>query len=291
MKKSIVLFFAALIGVAVSAVELIDPEFAKLKDGALVCWKNANNAPVKVENGVVTMTSVKAKLYDSIFQGRRITPSDALYVFSVDVDSPINKAAFLQIKMFVKGKEVVRRSSSTAKIGKSRIFVAATHPQADVIEIAMRVAPNGAGKNFKFSNPKLSIAEDGALFGTWLPGGKGFSVSGVSDNCFTINIDKAEKYHTSMGFFSTVTPGKKYVFESNFKSDLPKMAYLEVKYYNKGKELKRKQTYSTTSEGTLSVEVNSDGCDKVLLQCRVPASAAYVGKKVTFSNFKFKEVK
>ena len=56
-------------------------------------------------------------------------------------------------------------------------------------------------------------------------------------------------------------------------------------------ELKRKQAYSTTSEGTLAVEVNSDGCDKVLLQCRVPASAAYVGKKVVFSNFKFKEVK
>ena len=69
------------------------------------------------------------------------------------------------------------------------------------------------------------------------------------------------------------------------------MAYLEVKYYNKGKELKRKQAYCKTAEGRLAVDINTDGCDKLLLQCRVPAAERYVGKKVVFSNFKFKEVK
>ena len=291
MKKSFLLCFAALSVFAVSAVEIKNPGFEKQKDGVLTAWKNGNNAPIKVENGVLTVTSVKAKLLDSIFQGCRITPSDSCYIFSVDVDAPVAQAAFVQIKMFAKGKEVLRRDSASAPAGKSRIYVAASHPEAGVIEVAMRIRPQGAGKDFKFSNPNLSVAEDGALFGTWITGGKGFSVSDVSDNTFTITINKAEKNHTSMGLVRLVTPGKKFVFESDFKSDLPRMAYLEVKYYKKGKELKRKQAYSTEAEGHLAVEVNTDGCDKVLLQCRVPASAHYVGKKAVFSNFKFKEIK
>ena len=291
MKKIALLCSAVFAVFSAFAIEIKAPGFINCKDGVLASWKNTNKTPVKVENGVLTITSVKAKFLDSIYQGHRIIPSDALYVFSVDVDAAVAKSAFVQIKMFAKGKEVLRRDSHAAPIGKSSIYVAASHPQADIIEIAMRIYDRGIGKDFKFSNPELSVAEDGALFGNWLKGGKGFSVSNVSHKSFTINIENAEKNHTSMGIFQYVSSGKKYVFESDFKSDLPGMAYLEVKYYNKGKELKRKQAYCKNVSGRLAVDINTDGCDKLLLQCRVPAAARYVNKKVVFSNFKFKEVK
>lgn len=289
--KKFAMFFAAVSLFPVFAVELNDPAFAKNKDGVLAAWKNVNKSTVKVENGVLTITAVKAKLWDSIFQGQRITPSDAQYVFSVDVDAPVAKSAFVQIKMFSKNKELMRASSPAAVQGKSRLFVVASHPNADIIEVAMRVNHAGAGKEFKFSNPVLKIAEEGALFGTWIRGGKGFSVSDITDDSFTITIDSAEKYHSSMGISRNVEPGKKFVFEADYKCDAARMAYLEVKYYKGNKELKRKQAYSDSTSGKLSVEVNTDGCDKLILQCRVPAAAKYVGKKAVFSNFKFKEVK
>ncbi|MBO5765506.1 MAG: hypothetical protein J6S24_04410, partial [Lentisphaeria bacterium] len=128
MMKKFAVLFAAVSLLPVFAVELNDPAFAKNKDGVLAAWKNVNKSTVKIENGVLTITAVKAKLWDSIFQGQRITPSDAKYVFSVDVDAPVAKSAFVQIKMFSKNKELMRASSPAAVQGKSRLFVVASHP-------------------------------------------------------------------------------------------------------------------------------------------------------------------
>ena len=291
MKKIIFQLFALLSVVPLLAVEVNDPEFTKNENGVLAAWKNTNKNTVKVVDGTLVVTATKSKLIDSIYQAHRIKPSDAQYLFSVDVDAPAAKCAFIQVKLFARGKELMRPASHAAPAGKSRLFVAASHPAADTIEIAMRIHPVGVGRDFKFSKPVLRVTEDGELFGIWLPGGKGFSVSDVNDRSYTITIDKAEKNHAAMFISRNVVPGKKYVFEADYKSDIPKMGYLEVKYYKKGKELKRKQAYSDNTEGRLSLEVSTDGCDKLMLQCRVPASSRYIGKKVVFSNFKFKEVK
>ena len=87
-----------------------------------------------------------------------------------------------------------------------------------------------------------------------------------------------------------VKSGEKFLFEADYASDLPKMAYLEVKYFNKGRELKRKQSYSDAAQGKLSLEIDSTNCDVIVLQCRVPVAKAFVGKKVTFNNIKLKKL-
>ena len=293
MKNSFASILTAVaVGFTLSAAEISNPGFTLNPKGELTSWTNANKSPVKSENGVLSVTAAKGQWFDSIYQRIKITPSSDQYIFSADINAPVAGAAFVQVKMYSKGKEVIRRQSLSAPAGKSRMTTSAVHPAADVVEVAIRINPAAAGKVFEFSKPVLFTPKDGEICGGWVKGASG-KVSDVSDNQFTITIDKASKSHASMGHLRDVVSGKKYVFEADFKSDLSNMAYLEAKYYKNNKEIKRKQAYSKGlgNEGKLVLEINTDGCDRLLLQCRIPGSDRFVGKKVVFSNFKFKEVK
>ena len=281
---------AGIAGISLFAAEVSDAEFAKFQNGVLAAWKNTNNAKLAVENKVLTVTAVKKKLEDSIYQRQKIKPSDNLYVFSADVDAAVGRSAYVQIKLFDNKKELLRVNSKNAPAGKSRLTVKASHPDATYIEYAMRVNHNGAGKDFKFSNPALRLGDKSEISGPWLRGGKGFDVKFITDNHFEVTIVQEQKLHMAMFVNRRVKSGEKFLFEADYASDLPKMAYLEVKYFNKGRELKRKQSYSDAAQGKLSLEIDSTNCDVIVLQCRVPVAKAFVGKKVTFNNIKLKKL-
>ena len=290
LKKSFVII-AGVLSFSLFAVELTNSDFAKFNNGKLESWRNTNNAKLAVAEKTLTVTAVKGKFEDCVYQGMRIEPSDKVYVFSADVQSDV-KAAYLQIKMFKKNKEILRRNSIVAHSGKLSLVVSATHPDADYVEFAMRINRSGAGRDFKFSNLKLALEEDGRIFDTWMRGGKkGFNVTDISAGGFTINVESAEKLHASMLVVRSVSPGNKYLFEADYTADAPRMAYLEVKYCKGNRELKRKQAYGKAAKGKLSLEINTDGCDRLVLQCRVPLVERFVGKKAAFSNLTLKKVK
>ena len=274
------------------AADVHDAAFSKVRNGELAAWRNTNKAKFSVQDGVLSIIAANGKFEDSIYQGQKIEPSERLYVFSADVDAPIARSAYVQIKMFGKNRELLRKSFVAARAGKSRLTVRASHPEADYIEYAMRIRRNGAGKEFKFSDPTLRTGDSSDLYGPWRlgGGGKGYEIKYLSDNSFVITVAEAKKLHAAVVVSRKVKAGEKFIFEADYSSDMSKMGYLEIKYYNKGKELKRKQCYSDAAQGKLSVEIDCGNCDMLDLQCRVPLVEKYVGKKVTFSNIKLKKV-
>ena len=280
---------AGAISFALSAAELKNPAF-EIKDGSIIAWKNLNKGNVAVQDGVLSYTATKSKLQDSIFQGVKITPSDNMYVFTVDVDAPVAKAVYAQIKFHSKGKELSRHSSFTAKAGKSRLIVSASNENAEHIEVAIRIVDTGAGKIFKISNPKLAIGEKGSLAVNWFKASRGFELEDNIENGFTVKITSAEKLHASVANICNVKPGCNYTFEADYTGDLPKMAYLEVKLFKKGKYIARKNVFAEDASGRLVLKFNSGDSTSATVQCRVPAVQKFVGKKVTFSKFKFMQV-
>lgn len=287
MTKTFFCVFSMILGASLFALELKDPAFASFKDGKSNVWQNGCNAPVKTEESTLVVTASSTKLHDGIFQGVRLNADNIgkTYAFSAEIEAPVARKAYLQIK-FYKGKSEIKRFQSySAPAGKSTLFVLGSHPDADIIQVSMRIA-NGEGKEFKFSNPTLSTAGPGELYGNWLAVGPGFTVTDKKANSFTITPTQEAKQHAAVLLFKSVTPGKKMVFSADISGE-NSGGYLEVKLHENKKMIARKNNIGSPNHGVLEFETGS--ANNVILHCRIPVSKKYIGKSVTFSNIKLTE--
>ena len=287
MIRKLFCIFTVILGASICTAGLQDPGFGSFKEGRSPIWKNGANTPVKAENGVLIMTGAAAKFHASVFQGKRIAPGSKTYMFSADVDAPVARKAYLQIKFYKNGKEVKRISSRTAPAGKSKLIVFGSQPDADIIEVAMRIAQGADGKEFKFSNPELCEAEDGELFGNWQAVGKGFNVTNQKANSFTINVTGESQQHAAVLLQVGVAQNTRMIFSSDVEGPAP--GYLEVKLFNNGKMLRRVNNIGSSSNSF--VEFETGNADSAVLHCRVPAVGRNIGKSVTFTNLKLKKAK
>lgn len=247
---------------------------------------NSSKNAVQIENGVLALTAASGKFHDSISQGKRIVPGNKTYVFTVETDASVAKKAYLQIKFYKGKKELKRISSSTAPAGKSVLSVFGSHPEADLIEVAMRVYSGAENKVFKFSKPVLIEGKKGELYGNWLAVGKGFTVTDKKANSFTVNVTAESPMHAAVLLQVPVFPNKKMVFSADVNGTAD-IGYLEVKLLNGPKMIARKNNIGTSDNSVL--EFDTGDTNIAILHCRVPATARNIGKSVTFSNFKFDE--
>ena len=276
-------------GAFLCAAELKDPGFSSFQNGASAVWKNGCHSPVKAENGTLYFTATAAKFNDSIYQGVRVVPGNSMYVFAADVDAPVARKAYLQIKFYKDKKELKRCSSSVAPAGKSRLIVCGFHPEADMIEVAMRIFSGADGKEFKFSAPALREAKNGELFGNWMAVGKGFTVTDMTENSFTVNVTGTHPQHAAVLLTTAVTPNKKMTFSADVESEI-KAGYLEVKLFNGSKMIARKNSIGSAAvNGTVNFEFETGNANSAILHCRVPLAEKYIGKSVKFSNLKLAE--
>ncbi len=276
-------------GASLCAVELKDPEFSSFQNGKSTVWRNGCNSPVKAENGTLYLTGTAAKYNDSIYQGIKVVPGNTMYVLSADVDAPAARKAHLEIKFYKDKKELKRCTSAYSPAGKSRLTVSGFHPEANAIELALRIGRGADGKEFKFSSPVLREAKEGELFGNWLAVGKGFTVTDMKENSFTINVTGTFPQHAAVLLTTAVAPNKKMIFSADIESQI-NAGYLEVKLFKGSKLLARKNSFgSPKTEGAASIEFETGNATSVVLHARVPLAERYIGKSVSFSNFKFVE--
>ncbi len=87
-------------------------------------------------------------------------------------------------------------------------------------------------------------------------------------------------------------PGAHYTLSARIKSSVPRMAYLQVKTYRNGKELKRYNSPASATEWqTLKCEFQPSEADAVKVHIRIVADEANVKEQVFFGRVSLDEIK
>ncbi|MDD3585834.1 MAG: right-handed parallel beta-helix repeat-containing protein [Thermoguttaceae bacterium] len=265
---------------------LKNPDFSQWENAIPVSWSPQGNAVKlqQVDSGLKCTVLRETELAFSLLQRFKPDTPNQAFVLQGRMTSDEPGLAFLQAKMYKKGKEIRRVGAQLNDRGTTDVKFMFAAGSADVVEINCRVVTRGkVGASVVFSPLTLTVLDGTSmLFWKPRPGNMRFE---SNDNHFELELrtpcpDGVCLEHEIMKPVNG-WPSSEMQFDGIIQTDYVEIACLQVDLFQDSKKL---ATYTSPKNrfatDHCSVRFPVGQADCIVVSCRFPGDEIYNGQRV-----------